>query len=68
MTNKYKEKLNNLKKFDKKDRSSFSYWFNHWKAFQLVALSCNAWKFKYLFHDIEKPFIRLFCKYEIYML
>lgn len=51
-------------RFTKKDRSTFTYWFAHWCAFNLVALNLRAWKFKYLFHDIEKPFLRLFMKYE----
>lgn len=50
--------------FGKEERSSFPYWYYHWKAFQLVALDLGVWKLKYLFHDIEKPWMRLFCKYE----
>lgn len=46
--------------FDKKDRSKFKYWFAHWCAYQMTALNCNKWKFKYLFHDIEKPFMLYF--------
>ena len=38
----------------------FNYWFKHWKAFQLTAILLKCWKFKYLFHDIEKPFMCLF--------
>jgi len=53
-----------FKKFKKNERSSFAYWYYHWKAFNLVALSLGAWKFKYLFHDIEKPWLRLFWPYE----
>ena len=45
--------------FDKKDRSTFPYWFAHWCAFQMCALNLRAWKFKYLFHDIEKPWLML---------
>ena len=48
-----------FKKFDKSQRSSFSYWFNHWLAFNLVAIDLKAWKFKYLLHDIEKPWLKL---------
>lgn len=58
------EKLNNLKKFDEVDRSSFPYWFNHWKAYNLVAKKLHVWKFKYLFHDWYKPWLRLFMPYE----
>lgn len=43
--------------FDKKDRSKFKYWFAHWCAFQMTALNLGMWKFKYIFHDIEKPFM-----------
>lgn len=50
--------------FTKKDRSTFPYWFAHWCAFQMTALNCHAWKFKYLFHDIEKPFMKLVFPYK----
>lgn len=53
-----------FKKFTKNERSSFSYWYNHWKAFNLVAKELGCWKFKYLFHDIEKPWLKLFLPYE----
>ena len=53
-----------FKKFGKENRSSFSYWYNHWKAFNLVAIYYNAWKFKYLFHDFEKPWLKLFKDYK----
>ena len=46
--------------FQKEDRSKFKYWFAHWCAYQMCALNCNNWKFKYLFHDIEKPFMLYF--------
>lgn len=46
--------------FDKKDRSKFKYWFAHWCAFQMTALNLGVWKFKYLFHDMEKPFLLYF--------
>ena len=48
--------------FEEKDKSSFKYWFAHWCAYQMTALNCGAWKFKYLFHDIEKPFLELLWK------
>lgn len=50
----------NFKKFDKDQRSTFSYWFNHWKAYNYVAMKLDHWRFRYLFHDIEKPWLRLF--------
>ena len=45
--------------FTKEERSTFKYWFAHWCAFQMTALNLKAWKFKYLFHDIEKPWLKL---------
>ena len=50
--------------FTKEDRSSFPYWFAHWCSFNMVALLCRKWKFKYLFHDISKPFLRVFLPYD----
>lgn len=50
--------------FTKEERSSFKYWFAHWCAFQMTALNLKAWKFKYLFHDIEKPWLKLFWDYK----
>lgn len=53
-----------MKLFTKQDRSTFSYWFAHWCAFQMVALILHRWKFKYLFHDFEKPWLKLFLPYK----
>lgn len=53
----------NIVRFTKSDRSSFPYWFAHWCAFNMTALNLKCWKFKYLFHDIEKPWLRLFWEY-----
>ena len=53
-------KLSNQRKnnmFNKSERSKFKYWFAHWCAFQMTALNLGVWKFKYLFHDMEKPFM-----------
>lgn len=50
--------------FTEDQKSTFPYWFAHWCAYQMTALVHNSWKFKYLFHDIEKPFMRLFMPYE----
>lgn len=50
--------------FTKDERSSFKYWFAHWCAFQMTALNLKAWKIKYIFHDIEKPWLRLFFSYK----
>ena len=60
----YQEKLNNLPKFDKSQRSTFRYWWNHWKAFQYVALQYGIWEFRYVFHDWYKPWMRLVLPYE----
>ena len=49
--------------FDKESRSTFKYWFAHWCAFQMVALNLHVWRPKYLLHDIEKPWLRLFFPY-----
>ena len=48
--------------FTKEERSTFPYWFAHWCAFNFTALNLRIWKFKYLFHDIEKPWLKLFLK------
>lgn len=45
--------------FTKEERSGFKYWFAHWCAFNMTALNLKCWKFKYLFHDIEKPWLKL---------
>ena len=55
---------NYIVRFDRADRSSFSYWFAHWCAFNMTALNYKQWKFKYLFHDIEKPWLKLFLNYK----
>lgn len=46
-------------------KSSFKYWLCHWCAFNMTALNLGCWKFIYLFHDIEKPWLRLFLPYKI---
>lgn len=51
--------------FTKEERSSFPYWFAHWAAFQMTALNCRSWRFKYLFHDCEKPWLRLLLPYKV---
>lgn len=50
--------------FTKSERSTFTYWFAHWCAFQMTALNLHRWKPKYLLHDIEKPFLKLFWDYK----
>ena len=54
----------NFSMFDETEKSTFPYWFAHWCSFQLTALNLKIWKFKYLFHDFEKPWLRLFWKYK----
>ena len=51
-------------KFTKEQRSSFKYWFWHWLAFNRTSIEWHIWKFHHLFHDIEKPFLRLFFPYK----
>ena len=48
-----------FKKFTKEERSSFSYWYNHWKAYNWVAWNLGVWRPKWLLHDIEKPWLKL---------
>jgi hypothetical protein len=55
----YDKLLVKLRKFDKKDRSTFPYWFSHWAAYNLVAMKLGVWKPKWLLHDIEKPWLKL---------
>lgn len=50
--------------FTKDERSTFKYWFAHWCAFQMTALNYKVWKINYLFHDVEKPFLRIFFPYK----
>ena len=45
--------------FERNDKRGFAYWFAHWCAYNMTAINCNAWKLKYLFHDIEKPWLEL---------
>jgi len=57
--------LNNFPMFPKSKRGTFRYWFWHWRAFNRVAKDLGIWKFKYIFHDLEKPFLKLFLPYKI---
>lgn len=50
--------------FSETEKSSFSYFFAHWSAYQMIALKWRVWKPKFLFHDVEKPFLRLFLPYK----
>ena len=53
-----------IKKFSKADRSNFGYWFAHWCAYQMTALNLGVWRPRFLFHDIEKPWLKLFWNYK----
>lgn len=55
----YDKWLNKLHKYGEDERSSFPYWASHWAAYNLVALKLHIWKLKYLFHDFEKPWMKL---------
>lgn len=52
-----------IRRFTKAQRSTFHYWYYHWACFNLLAKKLGVWKFKFLFHDIEKPFLKLFLPY-----
>ena len=57
-------KERNYRKFTKEQRSTFPYWFWHWLAFNDVAREWGVWQFHHLFHDIEKPWLRLIFPYK----
>ena len=46
-----------MKLYPETEKSSFAYWFAHWRAFNLTAMLLGVWEFRFLFHDIEKPFL-----------
>ena len=50
--------------FDKSQRSTFKYWFAHWCSYNMTALNLGCWKFRFLFHDWEKPWLKLFLPYD----
>ena len=56
----YDKILINLSKFDKSQRSTFRSWWNHYTAYNVVAMKLGVWKPKWLLHDIEKPWLKLF--------
>ena len=47
-------------KFSKEERSTWPYLWAHWCAFQMTAINLRVWKFKYLFHDWYKPWLKMF--------
>lgn len=46
-----------MRLYKESEKSTFSYWFAHWMAFQKTAIKLKVWRPAYLLHDIEKPFI-----------
>lgn len=48
--------------FNKEQRGTLKYTFAHWCAFQMEALNMGVWKWKYLLHDIDKPWLMLCAK------
>ena len=30
------------------------YWFAHWCAYQMTAINLGVWRFRFLFHDMDK--------------
>ena len=63
-TENFNKAYKGIVRFTKSERSTFKYWFAHWCAFQLTAFNLKIWKFKYLFHDFEKPWLRLIWPYK----
>lgn len=49
-----------MKKFNKEQRATWKYFWAHWFAFQMTATVLGVWKFKYLFHDWYKPWLKMF--------
>lgn len=45
--------------FKPEEKSTFKYWAAHLFSYNMVALNLRCWKFKYLFHDFEKPWLKL---------
>lgn len=50
--------------FKKEEKSTFKYWFAHWCAFNMTALTLKCWHPRFLLHDIEKPWMKLFFGYK----
>jgi hypothetical protein len=49
-----------MRKFSKSKRGTWPYFWAHWMAFQMTAINLRIWKFKYLFHDWYKPWLKMF--------
>ena len=43
----------------KSSKYTFKRWFEHCCAFNMLASQAGVWKFRYLFHDLDKPFMSL---------
>lgn len=48
-----------FKKFTVEQKSTFSYWWWHYIAYNYTAWKLGVWKPKWLLHDIEKPWLKL---------
>ena len=48
-----------MKLYPESEKSTFAYWFAHWRAFNLTAMLLGVWHPRFLLHDIEKPFLML---------
>lgn len=48
-----------MEKFTKADRSTWRYFWAHWCAFQMVAITLGVWRPKHLFHDWYKPWLKM---------
>ena len=51
-----------MKLFKETEKSTFAYWFAHWRAFNLTAMLLGVWHPRFLLHDIEKPFLMFIWK------
>jgi hypothetical protein len=48
-----------MKKLDKSQRSGWRYYWAHWAAFQMVAITLGIWRPRHLFHDWYKPWLKM---------
>lgn len=46
------------------NKEVFKSWFSHWCAFQFTAIKLNSWRFRFLFHDMEKPFEQILLNHD----
>jgi len=49
--------------FGPEQKAGFAYTAAHVCAYNMTALNLGVWKFKYIFHDWEKPWLMLIAKY-----